>query len=237
MVVEWKRCILKRGGRQAHGSVLQQASFYWTSSTFSMRKTRGLSKLDDKRLIELYLDSQNSTYFGELYDRYASKVYAKCISLLQKQPLAEDATQEIFTKIFLRLSTFNQDARFSTWVYAITYNYCIDFLRKQKKQRYVYKGDEKDLPDQEDEMSDAELVEMEMERLYVVMEKIPADDKAILLMKYKDGLSIKDIAGILRKSESAIKMKLKRAKQKVRRRYNEVFHTLISFVLWIGTLI
>lgn len=75
----------------------------------------------------MYLKYQSEQCFSLLYNRYVKKVYAKCISILKEESLARDATQEIFLKIFLNLIRFEEKARFSTWVYAITYNYCIDF--------------------------------------------------------------------------------------------------------------
>ena len=78
-------------------------------------------------------------------------------------------------------------------------------------------------PDQIDEVEDATLLEMEVSRLKKVLEEIPPGDKAILLMKYQDGMSIKEIAEILSKTDSAVKMKIKRAKHKAKERYNAIF--------------
>lgn len=73
----------------------------------------------------------------------------------------------------------------------------------------------------EDGIEDRFLLEMHVKRLKVILEKIPVTDKAILLMKYQDEMSIKEISEILDKSESAIKMKIKRAKQKFKKIHKE----------------
>ena len=78
-------------------------------------------------------------------------------------------------------------------------------------------------PDIVEEVPDRELMEMEVSRLKKVLDVIPPGDKAVLLMKYQDEMSIRDISEILDKSESAIKMKLKRAKQKAVDHYKELF--------------
>ena len=70
--------------------------------------------MKDDEVIHSYLGSQATGCFNLLYDRYASKIYSKCISLLKDESLAKDATQEIFTKIFLNLSKFGQKSKFST---------------------------------------------------------------------------------------------------------------------------
>lgn len=171
--------------------------------------------MDDIEVIHKYLQYQASRCFDLLHQRYSRKVYAKCISLLKDEALAKDATQEIFLKVFLNLSRFGEKSRFSTWVYSITYNYCIDYLRRKKKQKAIFSDELENAPDvPAQEISDKVILEMEITKLKTVMEKIPPGDKAILLMKYQDGMSIKEIAGVLDKTDSAVKMKIKRAKAK-----------------------
>lgn len=178
--------------------------------------------MSDLEVIRTYLKTQQSTYFSLLYNRYSTKVYSKCISLLKNEAMAQDATQEIFTKIFLNLAKFNEKSKFSTWVYSITYNFCIDYIRRKKKEKKIFSDEMENAPDIVEDIPDEELLQMEVKRLKEVLEKIPVGDKAILLMKYQDELSIKEIAASLEKSESAIKMKIKRAKHKAQRVYIEI---------------
>jgi len=180
--------------------------------------------MKDLEVIHSYLEYQASQCFDLLYERYSRKIYAKCISLLKNEAQAKDATQEIFLKVFLNLSRFGEKSRFSTWVYSITYNYCIDSLRRRKKKMALFSDEMENAPDlAEEEVSDKILLEMEIGKLKAVMEEIPPGDKAILLMKYQDGMSIREIAGILDKTESAVKMKIKRAKAKAQRVKQELF--------------
>lgn len=179
--------------------------------------------LTDTDLIHRYLTTGEPAHFSLLYDRYASKVYAKCISLLKDEALAQDATQEIFVKIFLNLAKFSERAKFSTWVYSITYNFCIDLIRRDKKMKFIFSDDMQQIPEIEEEVSDEVMLSMEVDRLKVVLEEIPIDDKMVLLMKYQDDMQIREIAIALDKTESAIKMKLKRAKHKALRAHETLF--------------
>jgi RNA polymerase sigma factor (sigma-70 family) len=174
------------------------------------------SKLRDSDLIERYIETQSPECFSEIYNRYSSKVYGKCLSILKDGAMAEDAVQEIFMKIFLRLTTFKQGSTFSTWVYAVTYNYCIDYIRKKKRQPITDENDiaEKNLADLD--LREFEVLEEEFERMKVAMDNLHFEDREVLLMKYKEGMQIDEIAEIINKSESAVKMKILRAKQKVR---------------------
>lgn len=197
---------------------------YIQQSVLEKRKPK---KLNDNELISLYLSTQSNEYFSILYQRYIGKIYSKCISLLKDEVLAEDAAQEIYLKIFLNLARFNKKSRFSTWVYSITYNYCIDLIRRNKKTRKLFSSEEdKDYGDVIEEVDDKEILEMEIHRLQEVLEVLPVDDKAVLLMKYKEELSIKEISAIINKSESAVKMKIKRAKHKSRKIYQARYQHL-----------
>lgn len=158
-----------------------------------------------------------------LYDRYITKVYSKAISLLKDEAKAQDAAQEIFIKIFTHLAKFNKKSKFSTWVYSITYNFCIDVIRKSKKQSKLFSDEEAEGQEVIEEIDDKVLLEMELERLKTVLDLLNVDDKAVLIMKYKEGLSIKEISEVFDKTESAIKMKIKRAKHKCQQKYLETF--------------
>lgn len=190
------------------------------------RKKSTSAALSDSQLIVLYLKEQDAKYFSQLYRRYAGKVFAKCISMLGDHGLARDATQDVFIKILLNLSKFTEQSSFSTWVYSITYNYCIDLIRKKKKNILIFTEDMGRVSTAADvEIPDSVILEMETNRLEKVMNKLPVGDKAILDMKYTEDLSIKEIGEILNKTESAIKMQIMRAKIKAQDLYEDMFGT------------
>lgn len=182
------------------------------------------STITDEQAVDEYLKTQSSDYFNILYKRYSPKIFGKCVSLLKDEAKAEDATQEIFMKIILNLSKFSGKSKFSTWIYSITYNYCIDVIRRKKKDLSVLVDDIANTHDKaDDDINEKFLMEMNVKRLKVVLDKIPVTDKSILLMKYQDQMSIKEIGDVMSKSESAIKMKIKRAKQKCLKTHGNIF--------------
>ena len=180
-------------------------------------------KVSDEELVKLYLETRNVAYFNVIYKRYSGKIFGKCISLLKTESEAEDATQDVMMKILMNMSKFSGKSRFSTWIYSITYNYCIDFLRRKKKDKSVYVDDLLENLDVEEEVNDSFLLEVNVKRLKSILQVLPSGDRAILLMKYQDEMSIREIGQLLEKSESAIKMKIKRAKQKFRKTYDETY--------------
>jgi len=184
--------------------------------------------MSDEEAVEQYLRTQNVNYFNLIYDRYTNKVYAKCISMLKDNEAAEDATQEIFVKILLSLSRFTGKSKFSTWIYSITYNYCIDMIRREKKDMEVAVNDFSRIDTEDDNLHDAEILETNISRLRVILNHMSAEDKSILMMKYQDDLSIREICDMLNKTESAIKMKILRAKEKFLKIYREIYNEQVS---------
>jgi len=75
-----------------------------------------------------------------------------------------------------------------------------------------------------EEVEDHELLQIELGRLKEVLSRIPVGDKAILMMKYQEEMSIREIAEALDKTESAIKMKIKRAKAKALNVYKDIYN-------------
>ena len=173
------------------------------------------SDISDEEAVKSYLETQNVDYYSLLYKRYSNKVFAKCISILKDDMKAEDAMQDIFMKVMLNLSKFKFTSKFSTWLYSITYNFCIDETRRRKKSIEHQVEDINNLgEDIIEEVSDNEILEIEVNRLKVIMDEMNENDKATLLMKYLDQMSIKEMCEVLEKSESAVKMQIKRAKEK-----------------------
>ncbi len=178
-------------------------------------------EMSDAEIIREYLKTQNSYYFSQLYRKYAGKVYGKCLSILRNEDEAKDAVQDIFVKIMLNLVNFGEKSQFSTWIYSITYNFCIDLIRKRKKEKTLFGDDMERAPDvAEEDIPDEFMLEMDVKYLKRVLEDLNTGDRMILLMKYQDDMSIKEIADTIDKTESAVKMKIKRAKYKAQELFN-----------------
>ncbi len=194
-------------------------------------KNSKLKYLKDEELVALYVDSQKNIYFEEIYERYANKVYRKCYSFVYNQAKAEDFTHDIFLKLIVKIGTFKETSKFSTWLYSITYNFCMDQIRVSKKnQEVALEGDYEPADDYEDQ----DLMQMQGSQLNKSLEKIPSDEKALILMKYQDDFSIKEIADTLKITESAVKMRLLRSKEKLRKLYLE---NMVVFALIVLKLI
>lgn len=177
-------------------------------------------QIGDEDLIKIIVTDKNNDLFGVLYERYYRKVLDKSYSLLKNRDLAIEATQNIFSKAFEKLAGFKGNASFSSWLYSIAYNYCIDFLRLKKQLHYPEWNSQNELPEIIDE-TDEDLTNLDYELLLELMELIHPEEKALIVMKYSDDLSMKQIGEALRITESAAKMRLKRARARLLFLYQE----------------
>lgn len=178
-----------------------------------------VSSWTDEVLFEKYIKTQKVYYFDIIYKRLSKKVFAKCISFLKSEDEANDAMQDIFMTILLKASKFEGRSKLSTWIYSITYNHCVDIVRKKQKKRIVLIEDWSRY-EKMSEVDDRLLLETKVENLKIILEKINAKDKMVILMKYQDDMSIREIGKALNKSESAVKMMLNRAKQRFREHHD-----------------
>ncbi|MCB0549415.1 MAG: sigma-70 family RNA polymerase sigma factor [Phaeodactylibacter sp.] len=169
--------------------------------------------------------TQNTLNFNSVYQQFAGVVYNKCLAILKEETAAEDVSQEIFIKIFLKFSEFRRESKFSTWIYSITYNSCIDYLRNKKNATNRPLEELTIQPITTEEVPDPWLVKKKMAQLGQVLELLNPNDKNILILKYQENRRIPEIADALQLSESAVKMRIKRAKAKVQKLRKELFTT------------
>lgn len=172
--------------------------------------------LTDQELVNLTIENRDQKAFGILYDRYHLKIYSKCISFTKSQEEAEDLCHDIFIKILLKLSTYKSKSTFYTWIYAITYNTCVDYVKKKSMTRSIDFDDEIDSERVKVFHSDSEkdLMSIHVEELQNVLEQLKPEDKMILLLKYQDDLSIEKLQEIFDIGKSAVKMRLLRARER-----------------------
>ncbi|MCB0505332.1 MAG: RNA polymerase sigma factor [Cyclobacteriaceae bacterium] len=176
-------------------------------------------RLNNDELITL-LQEGNHRYFSEFTNRYEKYIFQKCKSYVKNKDSAEDLCQEVLIKVFLQLPGFRHEARFSTWLFIIIHNTCVDFLRKNKKKVHVVLTEKladevSSIVDYDEELPEEKTIEI----LESLLEELSHEEKLILLLKYKEKHPIRDIQISMGLSESAVKMRLLRAKEKLNKMY------------------
>ncbi|GAB3702907.1 RNA polymerase sigma factor [Spirosoma flavus] len=175
-------------------------------------------RLTDEEMIRRYLPSQPSHCFETLYNRYANKVYRRCLSMTKNSEQAQDFTHDIFLKVFNKLDDFQERSSFSTWLYSISFNYCSDQIRLAKRLSVTALDDtlNQDFP----ESRESAIHEETMLLVKRAMETISPKERTLLQLKYEEGMSIDAIAEKYNLKSSTVKMRLKRTRDKLQRLYS-----------------
>lgn len=179
--------------------------------------------LSDNDLVRKIVETNDTHLFAVLYDRYADLVYNKSLSFAKSKEEAQDITHDIFVKLFVKLKTYKEKSKFSTWLYSFTYNFCVNYVQRKlnkKNEKFVLTDDFETKSYQE--IPDQEIFQLKSDKLIVALEKLDPKDKVILLMKYQDDFSVKEIKQTLDIGESAVKMRINRAKSRLIEIYNSI---------------
>lgn len=155
---------------------------------------------------------------SEIYDRYSGRIYNFALRFLKNSEAAEDATQEVFVKMIRHASQFQGDAKLSTWLFSITANWCRDFLRKADNKSKESDDVLVTLPAPAEQSPDRNLEQRENEeRIQRALKALtPEQREAILLSRYQ-GLSYAEIAQISGCSEGAVKTRVFRAMETLKK--------------------
>jgi len=155
--------------------------------------------------------------FAVLVDRYKDLVYTLAIRMLKNKEEAEEVSQDTFLKVFKSLAKFKGESKFSSWIYRITYNTCLDKIRKQKRDPIVVTIDEF-TEHQVNTIDNAldKLVEKEHKQLIQdCLQLLPSDVGFLLTLYYFEEQSIEEISKVIGISSANVKVKLFRSRKKL----------------------
>ena len=162
--------------------------------------------------------------FGLLVDRHQRRVFSLVYHLLRRRDDVEDLAQEIFLKAFLAIRSYNFESSFGTWLGRIAVNHCYDYLRHERASRVKYFGEmseetsrklEERAEAEEGRTPDAEQQAVLRETVGALLERAPASDRTILVLKEMEEFSVEEIAEIMRLTKTAVKVRLHRARKRM----------------------
>lgn len=150
--------------------------------------------------------------FEHLIKRYEDYVYSICVNSLKDREDAKDITQDTFYKAYKSIKTYDgTKSKFSTWIYRIAYNKCIDFIRKQNSF-LNYKNYIKTKADTRTH----QVHNFQSEIVTELLSKLQTEESAMITLYYFDDMSVKEISYITKQSESYVKVKLHRIRKKLK---------------------
>ncbi|PIB34119.1 hypothetical protein BFP72_01095 [Reichenbachiella sp. 5M10] len=177
--------------------------------------------MKESQLVSL-LQQHDEEAFKVLFDTHAKRVYNTSLNFLQIQEDAEEVTQDVFLEVHEKIERFKQKSTLSTWIYRITCNKCLEFLRKAKrKKRFAFfvsvdgaetahlSVDHPGLAAENEQK--AALIQQQLETL--------ADSQRMAFTLYHmDGQSYQEIAQIMETSLSSVESLMFRAKNNLKKK-------------------
>lgn len=175
----------------------------------------GLNGATDEQLLRA-LQGGDTASLGLLVSRWEQPLYRFAYRLLLRQEDARDVCQETFLRVLSKAHRFRRGSRFSTWMYQIALNLCRDHLRRRKRWSLLFAGGRshpEDLPAPTEPASSqdpARAVEQREKNMAVLqaLDRIPAEQREVLILKEFEGLKFREIAEILGCPESTVKSRM-----------------------------
>jgi RNA polymerase sigma factor (sigma-70 family) len=176
----------------------------------------------DYHLIRAALDKGDQKAYAELMGRYRDSVYFMLLKMVNNKDDADDLTIEAFGKAFKRLSQYTPNYAFSTWLFKIASNNCIDFIRRKKMVTFSIdrtfendEGGEMSMDIKADGLNPEESMvkKQKVKHMHEIVEKLKPRYRILVEMRYFDELSYEEIAEKLELPLGTVKAQLFRARE------------------------
>ncbi len=171
----------------------------------------------EERWIERARDGSQDA-FARLLERYEKQVFHHALRMVGNSEDAADLTQDVFLKVWLGLPAFQGDSAFSTWLYRLTSNACIDFLRREAKHRgnVCLDGDEGALCERIPDAAPSPQRELERAEVQAAVRDglmgLSEDHRQVLVLREIDALSYEEIGRVLDLNPGTVKSRIARAR-------------------------
>lgn len=161
---------------------------------------------------------QNAKAFGRLYDLLAKRIYNYVYFRVKNKLEAEDITEEVFLKALEALGSYElTEAPFTSWLFRIAHNLVIDFYRRSGKFSAGSMEEAEGVASPEKGLDELVSGKIEQERLLRAISKLNDDHREVIVLKFVEGLSNKEVGVIMDKTEGGIKSLQHRALHSLRR--------------------
>lgn len=173
------------------------------------------------------LNLKSTVAYSKLVDDFQQKVFATCISFVPNKEDAEDIAQDVFVEVYNSIHKFKGDSKLSTWIYRITTNKCLEFIRKKStKKRFAFlqsitgNAIPMDKTDYFTEMNHPGILLENKElnaTLFKAINRLPESQSVIFTLHKVDGKSYQEVAEITNKSLSSVESVMFRAKKNLQK--------------------
>ncbi|HZY10304.1 MAG TPA: RNA polymerase sigma factor [Bacteroidota bacterium] len=181
-----------------------------------MDTVKRMSPKSDQELIEEFRNGKIEG-FNELVRRYQEKTYWLARRLVNTHDDADDVVQDVFVRVYEGLKRFRGDSEFSTWLYRIVTNVSLNAIRTRRLKDFIRYDQLMDNLFPDEVTTDAYILHEEYQTILgKAIDKLPAKQKLVFIMRYYDELSYEEIGRILNKSVGGLKANYFHALQKIK---------------------
>jgi len=175
-----------------------------------------MTTTNDQDLIAKVLDGDTNA-FSVLVNRYKDLVFSLALKMLKNREEAEEISQDAFIKVYKSLHKFKGDSKFSTWIYKVVYNSCLDRLKQYKKNYALVPIDEfnENQVKTLDNAFDALVSQDRKNAIQACLNKLPSEDSFLLTLYYFEEQSLEEISKIVGLTANNVKVKLFRSRKKL----------------------
>lgn len=182
--------------------------------------------LPDNELVALVRE-KNAEKYAEIIQRYQGKLFAYLYRLVGNREEAEDLLQNVFIKAYINLHSYDCSRKFSSWIYRISHNEAVNYLKRKSLKRLIYWEDISSTKDKLKSCSAEEGADKAWERKETNREvneaigRLPIKYKQVLLLRYFSDSSYEEIGEILDKPVNTVGTLINRAKKKLQEEINK----------------
>jgi len=185
---------------------------------------------NETELIE-QLKQGDEAAFKTIVEQWKDMVYNTILGIVQNETEAEDLAQDVFIKVFEKISTFKGDSKFSTWLYRIATTTALDHLRsKKRKKRFGFLQSLGGGNDEKESIPDFNHPGVSLDNkeraavLFKAIESLPENQKTAYTLHKLEGLSYRDVSEVLNTTVSAVESLMSRANQNLRKQLEEYYN-------------
>jgi RNA polymerase sigma-70 factor (ECF subfamily) len=171
----------------------------------------------DNRLVQK-ARAGNSLAFAKLVEKYQNKILRLVYDFTGDYQQSMDIAQEVFLKVFMKISTFEGTSQFATWLYRVAVNTCLDELRKSKKKSFRLFADLR----LSDEMMLTDTAEnADAPPMDIALTKLSEQQRTAIILRYYNELTVEDIAQIMECGANTVRTHIYRGIEKLRKLANK----------------
>lgn len=175
-----------------------------------------------KKILFLKVKNQDKEAFGQFYDLYVNRIYRFIFFKVNSVSDAQDLTSEVFLKLWQHLNEGKEVKNLNSYIYIIARNSVIDFYRQRVKDSVtVSQENSPEISDEQADLMKKQVLDSDWSQVLKSLKKLKDEYREIIILRFLDELTIREIASVLNKSNGSVRVLIHRALKALKENLNE----------------